>query len=241
MKFTNNQDLAGFRLMNIGDAVNPQDAVSLAQVQALFAGIAWKQPARVKTTGNITLSGLQTIDGVSVVANDRVLVTSQTNGAQNGLYSAASGAWTRTQDADTGVELVGAGVFVSEGTAGGNTVWLQTTDSPITPGTTALVWMQIGGSGASYTAGPGILISGGQISADPAVVVRKYAADVGDGTATTLTVTHNLNSLDVQVTVRLKSTGEQVIVDNVASGVNTVQLTFGTAPAAGAYRVIVQA
>lgn len=240
MKNTNILDQSGFRLINLGNAVGAQDAVPLSQVQALIQGFSWKAPVRVKTTANITLSGTQTIDGVAVVANDRVLVANQSNGAQNGIYTGASGAWVRAQDADTGAELVGASVFVSEGTAGGNTVWLQTTDAPITPDTTALIWMQVGGSGAAYTAGNGLSLSANQFSIDPAVVTRKFAADIGDGSATTLSVTHNLNTLDVQVQVRLKSTGEQVLVDNVANGVNTVQLTFGTAPAAGAYRVLVQ-
>lgn len=238
MKITNTLDANGFSFINLKDAVNQQDAVTYAQLQAAIQGYSWKQPVRAATTANVTLSGTQTIDGVALVVGDRVLVKSQSTAADNGIYVVASGAWTRATDMNTGAKALGAATFISEGTTLGNTVWLQTTDAPITIGTTALVYAQIGG-GATYTAGNGVTINAGVIAVDPTVVVRKYAATVGDGTTTTITLTHNLNTLDVQVTVRLVSTGEQVVVDNVANGVNTVQLTFGTAPATGAYRAIV--
>eukprot|EP01031_Cornospumella_fuschlensis_P013476 gene13476-16481_t len=136
---------------------------------------------------------------------------------------------------DTAAEALGAAVFVSEGTTQGNQVWLMTTDAPITIGTTALVWTQVG-AGASYTAGNGISISGGVIAVDTSVVARKMSATIGDGTATTITVTHNLNTQDVTVSVRESATNAGVITDWVANGVNTVQLTFGTAPTSGQYR-----
>jgi phage-related tail fiber protein len=237
MKITNTLDANGFSLSNVKDAVNPQDAVTFAQLNALLQGWKWKDPVRAATTANITLSGAQTIDGVSVVAGDRVLVKNQTAGAANGIYVAATGAWTRSTDFDASSEVLLATVFVSEGTQG-NSGWTMTTDAPITLGTTALVWVQTTG-GTSLTQGNGILIVGGVVSVDPAVVKRKMAATIGDGTATTITVTHNLNTLDIGVVVRLVSTGEQVVVDNVANTVNTVQLTFGTAPTTGQYRAIV--
>lgn len=241
MKFGNFIDMGGYPVQNIRDGVNPQDAVSYAQLQAAIQGYSWKQPARASTIANITLSGVQTIDGVSVVAGDRVVVKNQTTTSANGIYVVATGAWARSTDMDTGAEALGAAVFISEGTTLGNTIWLQTTDAPITIGTTAIVFTQIGGSSQSYTAGAGITITSGVIAADTTVVARKYAAAIGDGTSTTLTVTHNLNTADILVTVRLVSTGEQVMVDNVANSVNTVQITFGAAPTAGQYRVTVHA
>lgn len=239
-KFLNGIDMVGTPLTNLPDAVAAQSPVTLAQLNAAVQGYSWKQPVRAASTANLTLSGAQTIDGVSVVAGDRVLAKNQTAGSANGIYVAAAGAWTRATDFDTAAEALGAATFISEGTTLGNTVWLQTTDAPITLGTTALVFAQIGGGGSSYTQGNGVLISGSVISADPAVVTRKASATIGDGTATTLSVTHSLNTLDVQVVVREVSTGAQVMVDNVANGVNTVQLTFAVAPTTGQYRVIVQ-
>lgn len=238
MKITNIFDANGNRLTNLQDAVNPQDAVTKAQLDAQAQGFKWKEPVRAATTANITLSGAQTIDGVSVVAGDRVLVKDQSSGSANGIYVAAAGSWTRATDFDAAAEVLGATVFVSEGTTNGNAQYKMTTDAPITLGTTALVWVQVGG-GTSYTAGDGIQISAGVISVDPAKTARKASATIGDGTATTITFTHNLNTKDVSVSVREVSTDAGVLCDWVANGVNTVQLTFGTAPSSGQYRVTV--
>jgi len=238
MKITNLLDANGFKLTNVADGTNPQDAATVAQLNAAVQGYSWKQPVRVATTANITLSGAQTIDGVSVVAGDRVLVKNQTAGAANGIYVAAAGAWSRSTDFDTGAEALGAATFVSEGTSQGNQVWLNGTDGPITIGTTVLSFVQVGG-GSSYSAGSGIVIAGGVISADPAVVARKASATIGDGTATTLTITHSLNTQDVVVSIKEVATNAGVIADWVANSVNTVQLTFGTAPTTGQYRVTV--
>lgn len=238
MKITNTFDANGFKITNLADATNPQDAATKAQLDAAVQGWKWKEPVRAASTANLTLSGAQTIDGVSVIAGDRVLVKNQSSGSANGIYVAAAGAWNRATDFDAASEVVGAAVFVSEGTANGNSQWNMTTDAPVTIGTTALVWAQVGG-GTSYTAGNGIGISGGVISVDTAVTARKYSANVGDGTSTTITVTHNLNTKDVAVSVRTASGDEGVLVDWVANGVNTVQLTFGVAPSSGQYRALI--
>lgn len=240
MKITNHLNADGFRVQNLADAVNPQDAVSKAQLDAAVQGWKWKEPVRAATTGTITLSGAQTIDGVSVVAGDRVLVKDQSAGAANGIYLAATGAWSRAADFDLGTEVLGAAVFVSEGTANGNSQWNMITDGPVTIGTTDLVWAQVGG-GESYTAGAGILISGGVVSIDPSVVARKIGATIGDGTATTISITHNFNTRDLVVSVREVSSNAGVLADWVANTDNTVQITFGTAPTTGQYRVAVVA
>lgn len=238
MKSTNTLDMSGNKISNVGNAIAPQDAVTKTQLDAAIQGIQWRPPVRAATTANIALSGAQSIDGVSVVAGDRVLVKSQATGSQNGIYVAAAGSWTRATDYDVSAELIGAGVFVSEGTTGGNTQWFMTTDAPLTLDTTALVWAQIGG-GASYTAGAGISISGGVIAIDTSVTARKVAATIGDGSATTISVTHNLETQDITVSVREASNNVGVLCDWTANGVNTVQLLFGTAPSAGQYRVTV--
>lgn len=240
MKVTNNLDFNGNRAINAADGVNPQDYVTLAQMQAAIQGWKWKEPVRAATTANVTLSGTQTIDGVALVAGDRVLVKDQSSGAANGIYVVAAGAWSRATDLDAASEALGATVFVSEGTTQGNSQWKMTTDAPITIGTTALVWMQVGG-GTSYTAGNGITIDSGVVAVDTTVVARKASATIGDGTATTITVTHNLNTQDVIVSVREASTNAVVLADVVANGVNTVQITFAVAPTTGQYRVTVVA
>lgn len=103
---------------------------------------SWKDPVVVATTGNIVLSGEQTIDGVLTSA-DRVLVRAQSTASQNGIYVSDAGAWTRSTDADAASELEGAAVGVTQGSTYANTVWLQTADS-ITLGVTSITWQQIG-------------------------------------------------------------------------------------------------
>ncbi len=152
----------------------------------------------------------------------------------------ASGAWTRATDADTSAKVTsGMSVFVTEGTANGDKQFTLTTNDPIVLATTALVFATTG-AGTSYTAGNGINIAGSVISADPTVVVRKYAADVGDNSATSIPISHGLATLDVQVQVYLKSTGETVECDVVRNSTSQVTLGFAVAPAAASLRVLVQ-
>ena len=89
-------------------------------------------PARVATTANVNLAvgGLLTVDGVALAAGDRVLVLSQSNSRQNGLYIAAAGPWSRAADADTVAELVaGSYVFVTEGATNGQRGYVLADDA----------------------------------------------------------------------------------------------------------------
>lgn len=128
--------------------VTPSAAADLATkgyVDSLANGLDFKASARVATTANITLSGTQTIDGVSVIAGDRVLVKNQTAGAENGIYVCAAGAWSRSTDADTSAEVTaGMVLFVAEGTSNADTSWVLTTNDAITLGTTSLTFAQFG-------------------------------------------------------------------------------------------------
>lgn len=109
-----------------------------------------KESCRVATTANITLSGEQTIDSVSVVTGDRVLVKDQSTASENGVYVCDSGSWPRADDADTS-DKVTAGMFtlVTEGGISADTLWVLTTNDPITLGTTGLSFSQLSGSGAT--------------------------------------------------------------------------------------------
>lgn len=86
-----------------------------------------------------------TINGVVLALNDRILIKNQVDPVENGLYSVTTGAPTRSQDAVTGRLRSGASVFVSEGTVGAATAWWLVTVNPIVPGVTAQVWTQFGG------------------------------------------------------------------------------------------------
>lgn len=113
-----------------------------------------KESVRVATTANITLSGTQTIDSVALSVGDRVLVKDQTTASQNGIYIVQSSTWTRAPDADTS-DKVTAGMFtvVTEGGVAPDTLWVLTTNDPITLDTTALTFAQLsGGGGGTFLA-----------------------------------------------------------------------------------------
>lgn len=113
-------------------------------IRRMITGGDFKDSVRVASTANIAaLTGLLTIDGVVLVAGDRVLVKDQGTGADNGIYVAAAGAWARATDADTGAELsAGATIPVEAGTANADTLWMLTNDGAVTIGATALVFVQ---------------------------------------------------------------------------------------------------
>jgi hypothetical protein len=151
-------DLNGQKITNLGTPTLDADAVTKLYVDNLIAGAKWKTPeARVSTAGlgNITLSGTQTVDGVALSVGDRVLVTDQSATADNGLYVVASGAWTRTTDANTWDELVSAAVFVRQGTTNADKGFVCSIDAGGTLGVTAITWSQFTG-GAAYTASLGV-------------------------------------------------------------------------------------
>lgn len=118
-------------------------SVSNDRRQGVNAGAAIKVPVRVATTANITLSGLQTIDGVTVVADDRVLVKNQTTQSQNGIYVASSSTWQRALDFDGQFDVVqGTLVFVTQGTVHANQMWRVSTSGTITVDSTSIEFAQ---------------------------------------------------------------------------------------------------
>ena len=105
-----------------------------------------KQSVRVAASSNIVLSGAQQIDGVAVIAGDRVLVANQTLAKDNGLWIVANGDWVRATDANSSAKVTpGLTVMVAEGTANGDSLWHLTTNAPITLGTTALTFKMLAG------------------------------------------------------------------------------------------------
>lgn len=249
------------RLINLADPTAAQDAATKGYVdnglQSAAAGIDSKPSVRAVAAANITLSGLQTLDGVSLAAGDRVLCAGQTTGSQNGVYVVASGAWTRALDADqTGEINPGAFWFVEEGSSYGKTQWRCNNTGAITLGTTAISIIQFGAA-SMYAAGNGLALAGsvfsvnpvasggilsaaGGVQVDTSVVVRKFSATVGDGSTTSITVTHNLAIQDVQVGCRDVTTQNALLVDWSATSANTLTLSFAVAPALNSIRVTVQ-
>ena len=139
-------------------AANPTDLTNKAYVDMVVQGYAIKQEAQCATTGNITLSGLQTIDGYTTLAGDRVLVKNQSNQANNGVYVAASGAWSRSADCSTYDSLISAFIFIQNGSTQQNSGWVCTIPATGTLGTTPITWSQLANA-ASYFAGTGLSLS----------------------------------------------------------------------------------
>lgn len=152
------------KITSLGTPTADGDAATKAYVDAIKQGLDIKDSVRVATTANITLSAPQTIDGVSVVAGDRVLVKDQSTGSENGIYVVATEAWTRAVDADASADVTaGLFVFVAEGSTYADSGWVLTTNDPITLGTTALTFTQFSGAG-QITAGTGLSKSGNTLS-----------------------------------------------------------------------------
>ena len=163
---TGSLDLNSQKITNLADPTSAQDAVTKSYADALTSGLDVKESCKVATTANITLSGTQTIDGVAVSADERVLVKDQSTGAQNGIYLCKSGSWSRASDFDSDTEVTsGAFTFVEQGSVNADAGFVLTTDGTITVGTTALSFTQFSGAGA-ITAGDGLQKSGTELSAD---------------------------------------------------------------------------
>lgn len=174
--------MTGALILN-ADPVSNLGAATKQYVDSVAQGLDVKQSVKVATTANITLSGAQTIDGISVVAGDRVLVKDQTTASANGIYVAAAGAWTRATDMDSWAEVPGAFTFVEQGTVNADSGWVSTADQGGTLGTTGITFAQFSGAG-QITAGAGLTKTGNTL-------------DIG-GTANRITV--NTDSIDIAST-----------------------------------------
>jgi hypothetical protein len=171
-------------LTNLADPVNDQDAATKFYVDSVAQGLDVKASVVAGTTGNITLSGAQTIDGVSIVAGNRVLVKSQTNAAENGIYVASNTSWSRSADANTWDELVSAYTFIEEGSTYADTGWVCTVNAGGTLGTTPVTWSQFSGAG-TYQAGTGLTLTGNTFSiTNTAVTAASYGSASKTLTAT---------------------------------------------------------
>lgn len=215
----NNQKITG-----MADGTAATDAATVGQLNSVVAGIDSKASVIVAYTTNISLTGAASANGGVTPANgDRVLATGQTTPAQNGIYIVnTGGAWTRATDMDAWGEVPGAMVAVERGSEA-DSVWLSTADAGGTLGTTAITWTKI----APISAGTG--------------TVNKFAGDItGNASATQFTVTHNLNTTDVNIAVYDVANDLEIIVDKKRPTANTVRIDFAVAPAnAKVYRVVV--
>ncbi len=163
---TGSVSLNSQKITNLADPTGDNDAANKGYVDGVAQGLDVKDSVKVATTANITLSGTQTIDGVSVTANDRVLVKNQSTGSQNGLYKCAAGSWSRTDDLAAGADAAGMFTFVEQGTTNGDKGFVCTTNKgSASVGSDSLAFSQFSSSG-EVTAGNGLDKSGTELSLD---------------------------------------------------------------------------
>lgn len=189
---------------------NPADIANKQYVDQIAAGLSVKAPVLVATTANITLSGLISVDGVTVAAGDRVLVKNQTAPAENGIYVAASGAWSRATDMATWAQVPGAFCFVQEGVSQADNGYVCTSDPSGTINVTPITWVQFNGL-ATYTAGTGLQLIGNQFSiANTGVTAGSYG------------------SASQVATFSVNAQGQLTLAASVSIAIAASQITSGT-------------
>ena len=220
------------------------DLVNKQYVDYYAAGLSWKAPVTVASTANIaTLSGLLTIDTVTLVAGETVLVKDQSTAADNGIYVVSAGAWTRSVGADVWEEFIGAIVFVVEGTQTGS-AWFCTAQPGGTLGVTAINWSNFSVA-STYTAGTGLTLTGTQFSiTNTAVTAAAYGSATQVGTFTVnaqgqLTLAGNttvtpavgsITGLGAGVATWLATPSSANLLAAVTDETGTGSLVFATSP-----------
>ena len=163
-------DMNSNKITSLANPTSAQDAATKAYVDGVSQGLDVKESVRAASTGNLTLSGAQMIDGVSVVADDRVLVKDQTDATENGIYIAAAGAWARAADFDGSAsggaaaeDVKGAFFFVEEGSSNADNGFVCTNTGSVSFGSSDISFVQFSGAGA-VIAGDGLSKSGNELS-----------------------------------------------------------------------------
>ncbi|MDC0863209.1 hypothetical protein OAP74_01890 [bacterium] len=184
--------------------------------------IDYKQTARAVTVANVTLSGgaPATVDGTSLALRDRVLVTAQTTGSENGIYyvttvgAGSNGTWARSLDADaTGEIKAGTIIMITEGTTYADTQWKLTTDDPITVGSTTMTFVRAGNAayGTFAVSGQNSIVAD-QIGDTLTLVAGTNVALTTNDSTDTLTITPSLTPALTTATFTNTTTDDSLLI-----------------------------
>lgn len=223
------------------------DSSGTIKLLTAISSDAVRNPVRVASTANVaSISGLLTIDSITVAAGDRVLLKNQSTGSQNGIYVAASGAWTRATDFATTSTIKGSVIVaVEEGTTNQDQLWMLTTNGPITIGTTSLSFSQIGGLpsgtasgdlGATYPS-PTVLKASTSFALT-GTTTTSVTADQNDWAifSTNLAVVHATPTALRTITGLTSGTDGRIVILHNDSGANSLVLSHEGAGSTAANR-----
>jgi hypothetical protein len=196
-------------------------SASAATASAAAAGIYWKAPVKVGSVAGLTLIGTQTIDGIAVGVGDRVLVKNQTAAEDNGVYTVASGAWSRTVPLNEWDEFVGAVVLINQGTVNENTAYQCTVIPGGTLDSDDITWAAFGAVAVNF-------------------IVNNFAAGGGftAGSTTALTLTVAPGS-EQNITVTFDGVTQHHNTYSIGGGAGTT-LTFSSAIPTGTANIEVK-
>lgn len=261
LKFTSDIDLNSIvKVVNSPLPTASTDVATKAYVDSAVEGLAWKDSVRVATQANISIATPgATIDGITMVSGDRVLVRANTAASENGIYlwTGAATALTRSADCDTAAELEQAITTVEEGTSAASS-FRQTTIN-FTLGSGSVTWTAFGTAASAAnesTAGIAEIATQGETDTgtdDQRFVtplklatwsgrIRKHVAQIGDGASTQYNITHNFGTRAVNVQIRrVAAPYDEILTDNEANTINVVRINFEVAPSNNQYEVTILA
>lgn len=247
------------KVTNLANGTNPNDAVNFSQLEQARQGVRSKAAVDAAMTTNVTVSnpGTASFDGQTLANGERLLLTGQTTGSENGIYvfNGSGSALTRADDADAFAELdSGAETYAQGGTANQG-VWRQTAELTAFTGQS---WLKVNG-GTTYTAGggltespagtfnvgagTGITVNADDVAITTSLIPRMFSGTIGDNSATSFTITAGTHGLGTGrkkiVQIFDDSTGVQAFADVTLASNGDVTIDFSSVnvPTTNQYRV----